>query len=65
MNAERKINFEYKHVAFITVTMQYLPFVFHFIDFSMCGCISQSQNAPNIHNDFTNSIQFKFEEIRE
>ena len=42
MNAERKINFEYKHVAFITIMMQYLPFVFHFIDFSMCGCISQS-----------------------
>ena len=33
MNAEKKINFEYSCVAFITVMMQYLPFVFHLLDF--------------------------------
>ena len=43
--------------------MQYLPLAFHYIDFSLPGCLSQSQNAFKNQNDFTNYNQFKFEEI--
>ena len=60
---KRKLTLNAGHVALITAMMQYLPLAFHYIDFSLPGCLSQSQNAFKNQNDFTNYNQFKFEEI--